>query len=82
MKNFFTCNILNLALESYIWWSVVSAAAPHSSEKLRDIWDIYINKLRNRWDIEIAESKSLQCASAVNELMGMHNDMMMFLSLL
>ncbi|KAL0121382.1 hypothetical protein PUN28_006713 [Cardiocondyla obscurior] len=56
------------ALESYIWWSVVDIVAPHSSEKLRNIWNEYVNKLT---EVEIGESKSLVCASVVNELMGM-----------
>ncbi|KAH0948488.1 hypothetical protein HN011_002589 [Eciton burchellii] len=64
-------NIEEQELESYVWWSVINVAAPHSSEKLRITWTTYINKLRNSLDIEIEESKSLQCASAVNELMGM-----------
>ncbi|EZA60937.1 Neprilysin-1 [Ooceraea biroi] len=64
-------NIEEQDLESYIWWAVVNVVAPHSSEKLRDSWTTYLNNLRNILDIEMGESKSLQCASAVNELMGM-----------
>lgn len=40
---------------------------PHSSEKLRSIWNKYLNELI---EVEVEESKSLICASAVNELMG------------
>ncbi|XP_050462016.1 endothelin-converting enzyme homolog [Cataglyphis hispanica] len=56
------------ALESYVWWTVVDTVVPHSSEKLRNIWTTYINKLM---EVEIKESKSLHCASTVNKLMGM-----------
>ncbi|KOC67822.1 Endothelin-converting enzyme 1 [Habropoda laboriosa] len=55
-------------LETYIWWAIVDIAAPHSSDILRKIWLNYINKATS---MEISESKSLLCASAVNELMGM-----------
>ncbi|XP_014467305.1 PREDICTED: neprilysin-11 isoform X1 [Dinoponera quadriceps] len=55
-------------LETCVWWVVVDMAVPHSSEKLRKAWTTYVNKVM---DIEMAESKSLQCASAVNHLMGM-----------
>lgn len=55
-------------LESYIWWSVVDVVVPHSSEKLRNIWSTYVNKLLQ---VEIRESISVHCASNVNELMGM-----------
>ncbi|XP_025262790.1 endothelin-converting enzyme homolog isoform X2 [Camponotus floridanus] len=56
------------ALESYIWWIVVDVVVPHSSEKLRNIWITYVNKLMQ---LEIGESKSVHCASIVNQLMGM-----------
>lgn len=55
-------------LESYVWWVIVDIIVPHSSDNLRKIWIDYINELTN---IEIGESRSLFCASAVNELMGM-----------
>lgn len=55
-------------LESYIWWIVVEMVVPQSSDMLRSIWTSYVNKLL---EIEISESKSLHCAVAVNELMGM-----------
>ncbi|XP_020284436.1 endothelin-converting enzyme 1-like isoform X2 [Pseudomyrmex gracilis] len=55
-------------LESYIWWVVVDMATPHSSQKLRDAWNEYVNKVMQ---VEIGESQSLHCASAVNQLMGM-----------
>ncbi|XP_071644793.1 endothelin-converting enzyme homolog isoform X2 [Temnothorax longispinosus] len=55
-------------LESYIWWVIVDIVAPHCSEKLRNIWNEYVNKLI---EVEVAESKSLHCASVANELMGM-----------
>lgn len=43
---------------------------PHSSETLRKIWSNYINEVTS---VEIGESKSLLCASAVNELMGQYD---------
>lgn len=46
---------------------IVDIIVPHSSDNLRKIWIDYINELTN---IEIGESRSLFCASAVNELMG------------
>ncbi|KAM0727351.1 Neprilysin-1 [Formica fusca] len=55
-------------LESYVWWAVVDIVVPHSSEKLRDIWVTYVNKVMQ---VEVSESKSLHCASTVNGLMGM-----------
>ncbi|XP_076238270.1 M13 family metallopeptidase neprilysin 5 [Calliopsis andreniformis] len=55
-------------LETYIWWVIIDIVVPHSSESLRKIWSAYINEVTS---VEIGESKSLFCASAVNELMGM-----------
>ncbi|XP_053997359.1 neprilysin-4 isoform X1 [Hylaeus anthracinus] len=55
-------------LETYIWWVVVDIVVPHTSESLKKIWREYINEVTN---VEVGESKSLLCASAVNELMGM-----------
>ncbi|XP_033298235.1 neprilysin-4 isoform X1 [Bombus bifarius] len=55
-------------LESYIWWVIVDIVVPHSSDNLRKIWLDYTRAVTS---VEIAESKSLLCASAVNELMGM-----------
>ncbi|XP_012536984.1 endothelin-converting enzyme homolog [Monomorium pharaonis] len=55
-------------IESYIWWTIVDIVVPHSSNKLRNIWNDYVNKLI---DVEVGESKSLNCVSVVNELMGM-----------
>ncbi|XP_076763055.1 M13 family metallopeptidase neprilysin 5 [Xylocopa sonorina] len=55
-------------LETYIWWVIVDIVAPHSSDNLRRIWLNYVNEMTS---VEIGESKSLFCATAVNELMGM-----------
>ncbi|XP_066603000.1 neprilysin-1 isoform X2 [Prorops nasuta] len=55
-------------LESFIWWTVVDITVPHLSENLRNIWAIYIGKLMN---VEVQESRSIRCASAVNKMMGM-----------
>ncbi|CAK9811556.1 Nep1 [Anthophora quadrimaculata] len=55
-------------LETYIWWAIIDIVVPHSSDTLRKIWLNYINKATS---VEFSESKSLLCASAVNELMGM-----------
>lgn len=41
---------------------------PHSSQKLRGAWNEYVNKVMQ---VEIGESQSLHCASAVNQMMGM-----------
>ncbi|EFN77210.1 Neprilysin-2 [Harpegnathos saltator] len=54
-------------LETCIWWVVVDMVVPHCSEKLRNVWMTYVHKVT---DIEVAESKSLCCASDVNQLMG------------
>ncbi|KYN01734.1 Endothelin-converting enzyme 1 [Cyphomyrmex costatus] len=57
------------ALGIYIWWTIVDLVVPHSTERLRDIWNKYVRKVT---DVEvIGESKSLVCASVVNKLMGM-----------
>jgi predicted metalloendopeptidase len=55
-------------IETCIWWVVVDMAVPHCSEKLRSAWSTYVHKVT---DIEVMESKSLCCAIAVNQLMGM-----------
>ncbi|XP_026672989.1 neprilysin-11-like, partial [Ceratina calcarata] len=55
-------------LETYIWWVIIDIVVPHTPSNLREIWVKYINEITS---IEIGESKSLRCASAVNELMGM-----------
>lgn len=55
-------------LESYVWWVIVDIIVPHSTNNLRKIWVDYINELT---DMEVGESRSFYCASAVNELMGM-----------
>ncbi|XP_043520500.1 neprilysin-11-like isoform X1 [Frieseomelitta varia] len=55
-------------LESYIWWVVVDIIVPHSSDNLKKIWLDYTREVT---DVEIGESRSLLCTSAVNELMGM-----------
>lgn len=44
-------------------------AVPNCAEKLRNAWSTYINKVT---DIEVTEPRSLYCASAVNQLLGMH----------
>lgn len=46
---------------------IVDIVVPHSTESLRKIWSNYITDVTS---VEIGESKSLLCASAVNELMG------------
>ncbi|KZC06063.1 PREDICTED: neprilysin-2 [Dufourea novaeangliae] len=55
-------------LETYIWWTVIDIVVPHSSESLRKLWLKYIDEVTS---VEIGESKSIRCAAAVNELMGM-----------
>ncbi|XP_012215455.1 endothelin-converting enzyme homolog isoform X2 [Linepithema humile] len=55
-------------LESYIWWVVVDMVVPVSSKKLRETWNVYVNKILQ---VEIREPRSLECASDVNEMMGM-----------
>ncbi|XP_076659476.1 M13 family metallopeptidase neprilysin 5 [Halictus rubicundus] len=55
-------------LETYLWWVIVDIVVPHSSENLRSVWRKYVNEMT---DVEIGESKSILCAGAVNELMGM-----------
>ncbi|XP_029037106.2 endothelin-converting enzyme homolog [Osmia bicornis bicornis] len=55
-------------LETYIWWVIVDIVVPHSSSTLRKIWINYVIEMTS---IEIGEAKSLLCASAVNDLMGM-----------
>ncbi|XP_076620842.1 M13 family metallopeptidase neprilysin 5 [Colletes latitarsis] len=55
-------------LETYIWWVVVDIVVPHVSDSLRKIWLDHVNKVTY---VELGESKSLRCASTVNELMGM-----------
>lgn len=59
--------ISNIFSESYVWWVIVDIIVPHSSDNLRKIWIDYINELTK---VEVGESRSLFCASAVNELMG------------
>lgn len=46
---------------------IVDIVAPYSSSALRKIWINYVIEMTS---IEIGESKSLLCASAVNDLMG------------
>lgn len=58
---------MNLFSESYVWWVIVDIIVPHSTNNLRKIWVDYINELT---DMEVGESRSFYCASAVNELMG------------
>nr|XP_031838249.1 neprilysin-4 [Nomia melanderi] len=55
-------------LETYIWWVIIDIIVPHSSENLRDIWLKYVNEITS---VEVGDSKSILCAAAVNELMGM-----------
>ncbi|XP_011870542.1 PREDICTED: neprilysin-11-like, partial [Vollenhovia emeryi] len=55
-------------LESYIWWAIVNIVVPHSSNKLKEIWNEYVNELT---DVEVGKSQSLLCTSVVNKLMGM-----------
>ncbi|XP_032667048.1 neprilysin-11 isoform X2 [Odontomachus brunneus] len=55
-------------LETFIWWIVVDMVAPHCSEKIRDAWKTYANRVS---DIEMEESRSLCCATYTNQLMGM-----------
>ncbi|KAG7197330.1 hypothetical protein KM043_018444 [Ampulex compressa] len=55
-------------IETYIWWVVVDIVVPHSSSNMRTAWSTYLKVLMNT---EVVESRSLHCASAVNELMGM-----------
>ncbi|XP_076683481.1 M13 family metallopeptidase neprilysin 5 [Andrena cerasifolii] len=55
-------------LETYIWWVIVDIVVPHSTQSLRKIWSNYITEVTS---VEVGETKSLLCASAVNELMGM-----------
>lgn len=69
-EKIFQNSIFNFDSESYIWWVIVDIVVPHSSEKLRNIWNEYVNKLI---DVELGESKSSICASVVNELMGMYS---------
>ena len=42
-------------------------AVPHSSDNLKKIWLDYTSEVTN---VEIGESRSLLCTSAVNDLMG------------
>ncbi|XP_024945787.1 neprilysin-1 isoform X2 [Cephus cinctus] len=57
-----------VVLETVIWWVVVDTVVPHSSENLRKIWLTHLSLLI---DVEITDSRSLHCARAVNQLMGM-----------
>lgn len=55
-------------LETVIWWSVIDILTPFASKDLRKIWSTYLDEIM---EVEIGESRSINCAMAVNELMGM-----------
>ncbi|XP_033208414.1 endothelin-converting enzyme homolog [Belonocnema kinseyi] len=55
-------------LETVVWWSVVDIVTPYSSKDLRKVWSNYLDEIMQ---VEIGEPRSLNCAKAVNELMGM-----------
>lgn len=54
--------------ETVIWWSVIDILTPFASKDLRKIWSTYLDEIM---EVEIGESRSINCAMAVNELMGM-----------
>ncbi|XP_043461753.1 endothelin-converting enzyme homolog isoform X2 [Leptopilina heterotoma] len=55
-------------LETVIWWSVIDVITPFASKDLRQIWTTYLDEIM---EVEIGESRSMNCATAVNDLMGM-----------
>ncbi|XP_051153405.1 endothelin-converting enzyme homolog isoform X2 [Leptopilina boulardi] len=55
-------------LETIIWWSVIDILTPFASKDLRKIWSYYLDEIM---EVEIGESRSINCATAVNDLMGM-----------
>lgn len=55
--------------ETVIWWSVIDIITPFASKDLRQIWTTYLDEIM---EVEIGESRSMNCATAVNDLMGLY----------